>query len=173
MRTATKISILGIFAIFVSLIATTSVFAAVQLPAGMKVKVEFVQDVSSKYVKPGDLVPIKLVDDIGVGGITLVKAGAPGNARVVSVKKAGKPGKPGSVEVQLVELTPEGSYKSLDGSKIQLEAVDGPIIANGKSKKTMSWLLIFGLFIKGTEGVIPAGHVVDATVKNDVMISVE
>ncbi len=173
MKTATKLSILDIFAIFVSLIATTSVFAAVQLPAGAKVKVEFVQDVSSKYVKPGDLVPIKLVDNIDVGGITLVKTGAAGSARVVSVKKAGKPGKPGSVELQLVELSPEGSYKSLDGSRIQLEAADGPIIANGKSKKTMSWLLIFGLFIKGTEGVIPAGHMVDATVKNDVMISVE
>ena len=173
MKTAQRLLIFGIFAIFVSILVASPAPAAVQLPAGMEIKVEFVQDVSSKYVKPGDLAPIKLVEDIGVGGITLVKAGAMGTARVAKVEKSGKPGKPGSLELQLVEIESEGAYKTVDGAKIQLEATEGPIIAKGKSKKTMSYIFIFGLFIKGTDGVIPAGHVVTAKVKSDVMIVVE
>lgn len=173
MKTAQRPLILGIFAIIAILMMSSQTYAAVQLPAGMEIKVEFIQDVSSKYVKPGDLAPIKLVEDINVGGIILVKAGAAGTARVVKAEKAGKPGKPGSLELQLVEIESEGAYKTVDGAKIQLEAVDGPIIAKGKSKKTMSYIFIFGLFIKGTDGMIPAGHTVAAKVKNDVLIVVE
>lgn len=173
MKTVQRLSIIGIFAIIATLLVSSQIHAAVQLPAGMEIKVEFIQDVSSKYVKPGDLAPIKLVEDISVGGITLVKAGAMGTARVVKVEKAGKPGKPGSLELQLAEIDMEGAYKTVDGAKIQLEAVDGPIIVKGKSKKTMSYIFIFGLFIKGTDGVIPAGHMVAAKVKSDVMIVVE
>lgn len=173
MKTVRRLSVLGIFAMFLTMLILPSARAAVQLPAGMELKVEFIQDVSSKYVKPGDLAPIKLVEDIGVGGITLVKAGAMGTARVAKVEKAGKPGKPGSLELQLVEIESEGAYKTVDGAKIQLEATGGPIIAKGKSKKTMSYIFIFGLFIKGSDGVIPAGHIVTAKVKNDVMIVVD
>ena len=147
---------------------------AIELPAGTEVTVVFEQEVSSKYVKPGDLIPIRLKGAIEVGGITVVKDGARGTARVKSVVKAGKPGKPGSVEVDLVELLPDGSYTpEKKGQTIKLESVHGPITAKGKGRKTLSWLFIFGLFIKGTEGVIPADLPFAARVVEDILLVVE
>ena len=144
------------------------------LPGGTEVEVAFDQDVSSKYVEPGELVPIHLIDQIEMGGIVLVKAGCKGTARIKSVKSAGKPGKPGRVEVELVELVPDGSFKPVEeGQTIKLAAVDGTLVAEGKGRKTLSWLFIFGLFIKGTEGFIPADQAVKATVTEDIFIVVE
>jgi hypothetical protein len=148
--------------------------AAIELPGGTEVVVVFQQEVSSKYVKPGDMVPIRLQGDITVGGITVVKDGCPGNARVKNVEKAGKPGKAGRVEVDLVELTPNGSYTpEKQGQTIKLEAVHGTITAKGKGKALMSWIFIFGLFIKGGEGVIPADLPFAAKVKDDIMLEVQ
>jgi hypothetical protein len=140
-------------------------------------QIVFEQDVSSKYVIPGQLIPIRLVGAIDVGGIEIVKDGAKGSARVKSVKPAGRGGKPGYVEVVLLELEPNGHYKAEGGGKIQLEAVtedgSGVIKAKGKGRKTLSYLFIFGLFIKGTEGVIPADVPIKAKVKEDIMLLVE
>jgi hypothetical protein len=145
----------------------------VLLPAGTELQVVFEQDVSSKYVKPGDLVPIRLKGAIDFGGIEVVKDGATGSARVKSVKPAGKPGKAGRVEVELLELEPKGAYQAEDNAKIELKATDGTIVAEGKGRKFLSWLFIFGLLIKGSEGVIAADVPFKATVKEDIVILVE
>ncbi len=147
---------------------------AIELPAGTEARIVFEQEVSSKYVKPGDLIPIRLQGDIKVGGIVVVKDGASGTARVKSVKPASKPGKKGEVQVDLVELLPDGSYvPEKDDQTISLEAANGPISAEGKSRKTLSWLLIFGLLIKGTEAVIPADTPYPARVAQDIMLIVD
>jgi len=151
--------------------------ANIPLAAGTKVQVVFEQDISSKYVAPGDLVPIRLDGEVNYGGIIAVKDGAKGLARVKSVKSAGRGGKPGSVEVELLELEPDGSYKAEGDKKIALKAITddgtGTIRAKGKGRKTLSYLLIFGLFIKGTEGVITAGQSFPAIIKEDIVILVE
>lgn len=142
------------------------------VPEGTEITVAFDQDVSSKYVEPGDEIPIHLVEPIEIGGQAIVKAGAKGLARVKSVTSAGKPGKPGRVELELLQLTPNGAFKSIDDQPIPIEGVDGTIVAEGKGRKTLSWLLIFGLFIKGTEGVIEADQPVEAKVTEGVMVEV-
>jgi hypothetical protein len=144
---------------------------AIQLPAETKVQIVFVADVSSKYVKPNEFVEIRLVGAVDVGGIIVVEDGARGAARIKSVKPAGKGGKPGRVEVDLVELEPKGAYKTEGDKKIALEAVGGPITAEGKSRKF--WNYVFGLgllFVKGTEGVIPADKPFPAKIAEDIML---
>lgn len=160
-------------AIVVSMTFAVGSDAAIELPAGTTIEVVFEQDVSSKYVTPGYLIPIRLQKAVEVGGIVVVKEGAKGSARVKSVKPAGKAGKPGHVEVELLELEPNGSYQAEGDKKITLEAVDGTLKAQGKGRKTLSYLLIFGLFIKGTEGVIPADTPIKAKVTEDIIIIVE
>lgn len=151
----------------------SGVNAAIELPAGTEVQIVFVADVSSKYAEPNDRVEIRLDGAVEVGGIVVVKDGAKGSARVKSVQPAGKAGKPGWVEVELLELEPNGSYMAEGNKKIALEAVGGTIMAEGKGRKTLSYLFIFGLFIKGTEGVILADEPFKAKIKEDIIILVE
>jgi hypothetical protein len=164
-----KVSLASLAVLAFALMAT-GVKADVILSAGTKVQIVFEQDVSSKYVTPGDLIPIRLYGAVDYGGITAVKDGAKGSARVKSVKPAGKGGKPGRVEVVLVELEPNGSYKAEGDKKIALKAIDDPITAEGKGRKTLSYLFIFGLFIKGTEGVIPADEPFPAEIAEEIVI---
>jgi hypothetical protein len=144
--------------------------AQVKLPKGTEVSVTFKQDVSSKYLAPGQEIPIAVTEDIVIGGVVLVKAGAEGKAMVKSVKPAGKGGSPGSISVELGELESGSNFKSLDDKSIKLEGVDGTIEAKGKGKKILSYVFIFGLFIKGGEGVIKADMPIEAKVKEDVFI---
>ncbi len=157
--------------ILVALFALTALgFAQVQVPAGTKVRVAFTEKVSSGSAKVGDKVPIKLVDSIVVGGISVVKAGATGTATVKKVQPAGKPGKPGSIEVELGELDAKGFYNSPDNRKLALAGPDGPLVAKGGNKKIISFILGFGLLIKGGQGVIPANQPMDAQVKETILL---
>ncbi len=148
---------------------TGAAWADIELPQGHEVEIVFSQDVSSKYVAPGDLVPIRLNAPIEIGGFTVVREGTPGSARVKSVEAAGRRGKPGSIVVELLELESDGNYEAEGDKKIMLKAVDD-ISAEGKSKKLLSWLLIFGLFIKGSQGEIPADQPFKAEIAEDIVI---
>jgi len=145
-------------------------FAQIKLPAGTEVTVSFKQDVSSKYVSPGEEVLTQLSEDIAIGGVVLVKAGCEGKARVKSVESAGKGGKGGKLEIELVGLNAGGGYQALEDKQITLKAVEGPLKAQGKGKKTLSYLFIFGLFIKGNEAVFQADQPIKATVTEDIFI---
>ncbi len=153
-------------------VASIASAADFMVPEGTEITVAFNQDVSSKYVEPGDEIPIHLVEPIQIGGQTIVKAGAKGSARVKSVKPAGKPGKPGRVEVELFQLTPGSAFQPIDDKPLLIEGANGTIVAEGKGRKTLSWLLIFGLFFKGTEGVIEADQPIRARVTDGVIVEV-
>jgi hypothetical protein len=161
-----------ILAVALMMAASPVVRADIELPAGTEVEIVFSQDVSSKYVAPGELVPIKLNAPITFGGFTVVKEGAPGSARVKSVTPAGRGGKPGRVELELLELEPAGFYEAEGDKKIMLKAAD-EISAEGKGQKLLSWVLIFGLFIKGGQGEIPADQPFKATVVEDIIIMMD
>jgi hypothetical protein len=167
----------GSILMLLSAFLVTTAHAAIELPAGQEVQIVFEQDVSSKYVTPGQLIPIRLNGAIEIGGVEVVKNGAKGSARVKSVQRAGKRGKPGRVEVVLVELEPNGAYKGEGGKKIQLVAVTedntGTIRAAGKGRKILSWIAGFGFLIKGTEGVISPDKPFKAKVKEDINLLVE
>lgn len=155
------------------LVAPQLLAADFMVPAGTEIEIVFEQDVSSKYVEPGDLLPIRLSQSIDIGGTTVIKEGAKGSARVKSVKPAGRGGKPGRVVVVLEELTAGSGFESVGDKNIVIEGSDGPIIVEGKGRKTLSWLLIFGLFFKGHQGVIGADQPITAVVAEDVIVVVQ
>ncbi|MFH1686362.1 MAG: hypothetical protein ABIE70_02430 [bacterium] len=150
----------------------TTMAADFMVPSGTEIQVVFEQDVSSKYVEPGDLVPIRLSQAIDIGGTVVIDEGAKGSARVKSVKPAGRGGKPGRVEIELLELTAGSGFESVGNKNITIAGKDGSIIAEGKGKKTLSWLFIFGLFIKGGQGVIGADQPMTAVVADDIIVVV-
>jgi len=141
--------------IFVFLWATNAQAGKVQIVEGTDIKVKFARDmeITSGKLQVGIPLLIHLAEPIVIGGKIIVEEGAEGTAEVLEVRTASKPGKPGYIKVGFVGLKAKGDYVTLDGSNIKL---GGEIDAEGKGKKLLSWLFIFGLFIKGGEAVLPS-----------------
>ncbi|HOD65070.1 MAG TPA: hypothetical protein PKW75_04650 [candidate division Zixibacteria bacterium] len=155
----------------VVLLAVPSYAGKVELPKGSKLVVAFEGNVSSSVFAVGDSLPIVLQEDVTVGGLVLVEKGARGTAVVAKAEKSGRAGKPGMIAVIFVDLKPKGQYPLLDVPAIALEG--GTNELKGKGKKVLSYLFIFGLFIKGGEGKVPAGSTFEATVAESVKFEVQ
>ena len=168
--TGTNIGRLAVsVAILVLVLAATVSAATIQLQRGTEVKIKFATAIK---VSSGNLakdVPVQFVlaEPIIIGGETLVEAGATGTAKVVDVQKAGKGGKPGYIKIAFVDLEPKGVYQSADKAKIKLS---GEVENKGKGKKFLSYVFIFGLFIKGGQGEIPANAVHVAKVAESITL---
>lgn len=146
-----KIIFIFSFAILFLIFGVGSVLAGkVMLPADKKVKVTFAvaegKQISSKNLLTGLQVSIRLEEPIMISDKVIVEKGAEGRAEVLEIVKPSKPGKPGKIKVGFISLSPKGAYKTLDGSDIKLT---GEWEVTGKSKKLLSYIFIFGLFIKG------------------------
>jgi hypothetical protein len=153
----------------VALLAASLSAATIQMPRGTDVKVKFA---AAAKVSSGELakdIPVlfTLVEPVIIGGETLVEEGATGTAKVVEVKKAGKPGTPGYIKLAFVDLEPKGIYQTPDKAKIKLT---GEIENKGKGKKFLSILFIAGLFIKGGQGEIPMDSVYTAKVAETIIL---
>jgi len=144
----------------------------VQLPEGTEVKVRFDPEmkVSSGKLMKGIPLLIYLAEPIMIGGKTIVEEGSQGKAEVLEVREASKPGKPGYIKVGFVEIEPKGEYSTLDESNIKLS---GEAEAEGKGKKLLSYLLIFGLFIKGGQAELPVDQVYTAKIKETIIMQSE
>lgn len=166
MRRAT----LSVLVILALVALPAAAFAAkVAVPEGTPVKVMFDagKKISSGERAAGDTLAIRLVEDVKIGGKTIVGAGAKGIARVKEVTPSSKPGKAGKIEVSFISLTASGEFRSKDGSDIKLA---GTAKDEGGSHKILSWLFIFGLFIKGGQGEIDASQIYQATVGETIVL---
>jgi len=166
MRSAT----LSMLAMLAVVIVPAMAFAGkVAVPEGtqIKVKIDSTMQVNSGKLQAGDTISIRLVEDIKIGGKTIVEAGADGIATVKEAVAASKPGKPGKIVISFVDLSPKGSYKSKDGSKIKLSGMAND---DGSSRKVLSWLFILGLFIKGGQGEIDTALEYSATVGETIIL---
>ena len=163
--------LIAALAIMAILMAPAATFAGkVSLPKdATKIKVKFdpALRIDSGRILEGDSIVIYLAEDIKIGGITIVEAGARGAAVATKVVKASKPGKPGKIALSFVEMNTKGSYKSKDGSTIKLAGVAGD---DGGGRKVLSWLFIFGLFIKGGQGEIDTSLEYPATVGETIIL---
>ena len=150
-------------------LSATAFASKVAVPEGTPVKVMFDagKKISSGELKAGDTLSIRLVEDVKIGGKTIVGAGAKGIATVKEVLAASKPGKPGKISISFVALTPSGDFRSKDGSEIKLS---GMADDKGGSRKLLSWLFIFGLFIKGGQGEIDAAQIYPAAVGETIVL---
>lgn len=160
-------------ALFCLLILNSAVFAGkVQLPEDTPVKVKFDSSmkINSGKVQEGIPLLIYLAEDIKIGGKTIVEAGAQGKAEVIEIKKSSKPGKPGFIKVAFRELDAKGEYKTLDGAPIK---ITGEIYAKGSGKKLLSYLFIFGLFIKGSQGEIKTDQIYNAKIAETIILQSE
>jgi hypothetical protein len=120
--------------------------AKLSLKEGTDVKLKFAQDLSSKTANDDDPVNLVLDEDLKVGDITVVKAGAKALGTVTHAKKAGMLGKGGELNMRLEYLIATDSRVRLRGTKgkegegkvgaaVALTVLFGPIglIKHGKN----------------------------------------
>lgn len=129
---------------------------------GTDVKLKFAEDVSSKTATLDDPVTLTLDEDLKVGDIVVVKAGAKAYAVVSNVKKAGMMGKGGELNIRL-------DYLKADGAKIKLR---GTKARQGEDKTTTTIVLTIllgpvGLIKHGKDIEVKAGTPLSAFVGDD------
>ncbi|RKX26904.1 MAG: hypothetical protein DRP46_10415 [Candidatus Zixiibacteriota bacterium] len=144
----------------------------IRVPEGTPIKVKFDKDmkIDSGKLTKGIPLLIYLDDPVIIGGRVVIDKGTQGKAEVLEVKPASKPGKGGYLKIGFIELEPSGEFKSVEGGTIKLS---GELEAKGKGKKLLSFLLGFGLLIKGGQANIPADRVYDAVIAETVDMSNE
>jgi hypothetical protein len=116
------------------------------LKEGTDVKLKFADDLSSKTATEGDPVNLVLDEDLKVGDVVVVKAGAKATGTVTNAKKAGMLGKAGELNMRLEHLKAGDQRVKIRGSKgkegqgkegtmIALTVLFGPIglIKHGKN----------------------------------------
>ena len=143
--------------------------AKVQVPEDTKISVKFpsTMKISGGEMVEGIPVGFELAEPIEIGGKVIVDKGAKGTAVVKKVVKSGKGGKPGSITIEFQELIPNGNFGTLDDAPIKLK---GEVTGKGKGKKFLSYVFIFGLFIKGGQGEIPTNKIYTASVAESVIL---
>lgn len=153
----------------IMLLAVPTFAGKIQIPAGTELQVIFDPNINlkSSRVEEGVPVLINLYKPIEIGGIVIVEKGAVGTARVTKVEKNGRGGKAGMIEVAFESLDPKGDFvPTEEGAKIKLS---GKVEDKGGGKKLLSYLFIFGLFIKGGQGEIDTSVPYTATVAESII----
>lgn len=126
----------------------TTAPAKVVLTEGSDVALTFDQDLSSKTAAEGDPFTCILAEDLKVGDIVVVKAGAKAFGEVTNAKKAGMMGKAGELNIRL-------DYLKAGDVKVKLRGSKGKEGESG----TTSAIVLTVLF--GPIGLIKHGHNID------------
>jgi hypothetical protein len=126
--------------------AAPAATAKLILKEGTDVKLKFSDDLSSKTANEGDPVNLILDEDLKVGDVVVVKAGAKATGTITNAKKAGMMGKAGELNMRLEHLKAGDQRVRLRGSKgkegegkvgtaVALTVLFGPIglIKHGKN----------------------------------------
>jgi hypothetical protein len=110
--------------------------ARVTVKDGTDVQLKFAQDLSSKVAAEGDPVNLVLDQDLKVGDIVVIKAGAKAVGTITHSKKAGMMGKAGELNMRLEYLIAGDNRVKLRGSK----GKEG----EGKEGATVALTVLFG-----------------------------
>lgn len=132
------------------------------LKEGTDVKLKFAEDVSSKTATLDDPVTLSLDEDLKVGDVVVVKAGAKAYAIVSNTKKAGMMGKGGELNIRL-------DYLKADSVKIKLR---GTKARQGEDKTTSAIVLTVllgpvGLIKHGKDIEVKTGTPLTAFIADD------
>jgi hypothetical protein len=133
------------------------------LREGEDVNLQFAQDLSSKTSSEGDPIAFTLADDIKVGDVVVVKAGAKAFGEVTQSEKAGMMGKAGQLNMRL-------DYLKVGDSKVKLRGTKGK---EGQNKTTSTVVLTvlfgpIGLIKHGKNVEIKTGQALKVYVADDI-----
>lgn len=134
------------------------------IPAGQKIAVELMEKVSSKGFKAGDLIKIKVKDNIILNDVVIIAKDSEGTAFIFEARKAGGMGRKGKLKVAGNELhTVNGIPVPLRNGLVGKGKTDG-----GAGVVLAAVSIVGGVFMKGTNINYPAGTVFDVEVRENV-----
>ena len=141
--------------------------AVITLPSGTMVQCEIKETVNGLNSNVGQRIRISVANDVMKDGEVVIRGGTDVQAEIVSATKPGFLGKPGEVGIVLK------STKAVDGTTISLSASR---VNKGDSKQTISvvvglFLCFFALFMKGEDGTLQSGSVIDANTVSEYQIN--
>ena len=116
--------------------AATTPAEKLVLKEGADVSLKFAQDLSSKTAEEDDPVSLVLDQDIKVGDLVVVKAGAKAVGTITHAKKAGMMGKAGELNMRL-------DYLITDGGRVRLRGTKGKE-GEGKVGAAVALTVLFG-----------------------------
>src|ERR1700722_1875243 len=134
----------------------------VTLFQGTPVPLIFEAEVNSKTASVGDLVPLKLADDLKVGNLVVVRKGASASGLVIQVDKTALGGAPGDVTFQVDSLTANGGVIKLSGFATKEGEAKPPNAA-----RFIPYVGVFTVLKRGSHAEIPAGTPFTAFVAQD------
>lgn len=131
-----------------------------QVNAGSAIALRVTEAISAEKYNIGDKVNLVVVSDVKVGGVTVIKAGAPAVAEVTTAIQRGIVGSAAKIGITVQ------SVQAVDGSTI---ALSGTRLVEGKSKMAQSVIIgvvlcCFAFFIKGGDAIIPVESQINAIV---------
>jgi hypothetical protein len=136
----------------------------VYIPKGTKFKVELVDAANSKSNKTGQVLDIRMVDNLIVNNVVVIPKGTVGTAYVYEGQKAGGFGRKGVLKIAGKEIsTINGVSVPLRKGIVGMGDSDGGAVAVAAVVS-----LVGGLFMKGSNIDYPAGTDFEVEVKNNV-----
>lgn len=134
------------------------------IPAGQKISVELMEKVSSKGFKAGDLVKIKVKDNLMLNDTVVIAKDSEGTAFIYEARKAGGMGRKGKLKVAGNELhTVNGIPVPLRNGLVGHGKTDG-----GAGVVLAAVSMVGGIFMKGTNINYPAGTIFEVEVRENV-----
>jgi len=116
--------------------ATPAAPAKLTLAEGSDVHLKFAQDLSSKTAADDDPVALVLDEDLKVGDVVVIKAGAKAVGTITHARKAGMMGKAGELNMRL-------EYLIVGDSRLRLRGTKGKE-GEGKVGATVALTVLFG-----------------------------
>lgn len=132
-------------------------------PADTEVHLKMLAPVASNTHKHGDHFPLEVVEPVRVDDVVVIPAGAQGEGEVVHAAKGGFGGKAG-------ELILVSRFVRVGDQTVKLRSFSA---GNGSDRVNLAIGLSFvviGVFVRGSEIVLPAGTDVYAKVAADVSL---
>lgn len=139
------------------------------IPAGVELRVEVPEELSSKRNKKGSTLKFILVDNLIINDVIVIPAGTTVMGHVSDQRSSGLFGRSGKLEISV------DSVRTLNNVEVPLEYI-GRIEAGsdgGAVAVATAISLVGGLFMKGKNVTIPAGTQLKARVKGDVDLGIK
>ena len=144
----------------------TALAAPSRIPPGTPVPLEFTREMSSRTAEKGDAVPLRVVEDVRVGGQVVIRRGAAAEGVVTKVHHRRSFGRKGELRIRLVRVRDvRGRYVPLEAYKTGHRfSAGGPGAAGGGLLVFGPLGLVAGAFVKGGEVTIHKGTRIQAEV---------
>jgi hypothetical protein len=132
----------------------------VTIPDGTEIILSTLDELSSKTARTGDLVTLRVDEDLIVEGKAVITAGTRARAEIAEVQKSGLFGRRGKLALKIL------STSAVDGTKISLLAGRNSEGGGNVGVSIAVFALVspLGFLIKGSNAIIPVGTKIRAII---------